>query len=355
MKPSGPDVQVTIDGGDRDFESGLLYELVSGLREVPPGGRVALTTTASIADELEAWSLMTGHAIVGASPEASGARWIIERAREAEDMGAEPGAESDEPSLELGSRLWLYTNFDCNLACDYCCVRSTPHVPRRALGLDRIRRIAAEAPALGVREIMLTGGEPFLLPDIVETIEVCVEAAPTTVLTNAMRFSTKRLEALSHLPEERFALQVSIDSPTPDLHDRHRGEGSWERAWRGANRAREQGFRVRFAATVPTQDDAERYEHFLESEGIVPRDRLIRPVALRGNADEGAVVPRAGLIPEMTITDRGVYWHPVGADDEDMRVTTDIFPLARALDRIRELYDKHIAHGDRVANVFRCA
>jgi hypothetical protein len=26
----------------------------------------------------------------------------------------------------VGSRLWLYTNFDCNLSCDYYCVRSLP-------------------------------------------------------------------------------------------------------------------------------------------------------------------------------------------------------------------------------------
>jgi hypothetical protein len=157
------------------------------------------------------------------------------------------------------------------------------------------------------------------------------------------------------LPKDRVTLQVSIDSPTPELHDLHRGPGSWERAWRGALRAREQGFRVRFAATVPTQADAENFERFLDRKGVAPRDRVIRPVALRGSAGEGAVVPRAGLVPEMTITAGGVYWHPVGADDEDMRVTSAIFPLAEALAQIRAIHEKHLAHGDRVASVFHCA
>jgi MoaA/NifB/PqqE/SkfB family radical SAM enzyme len=54
----------------------------------------------------------------------------------------------------VGSRLWLYTDFDCNLSCDYCCVRWSANAPRRALGIERVRRIAKEATELGVREIL---------------------------------------------------------------------------------------------------------------------------------------------------------------------------------------------------------
>jgi len=31
-----------------------------------------------------------------------------------------------------GYRLWIYTNFHCNLACDYCCVESSPRTDPRA-------------------------------------------------------------------------------------------------------------------------------------------------------------------------------------------------------------------------------
>jgi molybdenum cofactor biosynthesis enzyme MoaA len=78
----------------------------------------------------------------------------------------------------LGSRVWLYTNFDCNLRCDYCCVRSSPKAPRRALGSERVRRIANEAAALGVGEIFVTGGEPFLLDDIGDILIACAGPPP---------------------------------------------------------------------------------------------------------------------------------------------------------------------------------
>ena len=81
----------------------------------------------------------------------------------------------------IGSRLWLYTNFDCNLCCDYCCVRSSPKAPRRALGLESVRRIAIEAAALRVGEIFVTGGEPFLLADIGEIVASCAAACQANV------------------------------------------------------------------------------------------------------------------------------------------------------------------------------
>jgi MoaA/NifB/PqqE/SkfB family radical SAM enzyme len=105
-------------------------------------------------------------------------------------------------------------------------VRSTPRAARRALGLDRVRRITSEASALRVGEFFVTGGEPFLLPDIAAIIAACATSAPTTVLTNGMLFAGRRLEALRSLSPVGVTLQISLDSPTPELHDAHRGGGT---------------------------------------------------------------------------------------------------------------------------------
>src|SRR5256884_938274 len=90
-----------------------------------------------------------------------------------------------ESNRPVGSRLWLYTNFDCNLSCDYCCVRSSPSAPRRELGLARVKRIAREGAELRVKEIFVTGGEPFVLPDVGEILLACAAAAPTTEIGRA--------------------------------------------------------------------------------------------------------------------------------------------------------------------------
>jgi sulfatase maturation enzyme AslB (radical SAM superfamily) len=263
--------------------------------------------------------------------------------------------EESEADRPIGSRLWLYTNFDCNLRCDYCCVRSSPKAPRRALGLERIRQIAKEAAVLGVREIFVTGGEPFLLPDIGEILLACAAAAPTTVLTNGMLLVGRRLETLRSLPRDRITLQISLDSPTPDLHDRHRGKGTWARALMGIKNARSAGFRVRLAATVSTDADAEGFRHFLDDRNIAAEDRVIRRIALRGFASNGIALARADLVPEITITADGVYWHPVGAEDEDLLVSRDIFPLAKTFAAVHRALAQEMDHERRLAKIFNCA
>ena len=234
-------------------------------------------------------------------------------------------------------------------------MRSSPKAPRRALGLERIKQIAKEAAELGVRDIFVTGGEPFLLPNIDEILLACAAAAPTTVLTNGMLLVGRRLEMLRTLPHDRIILQISLDSPTPELHDRHRGKSTWARALRGIDNARSAGFRVRLAATVSTDADADAFRMFLDGRNVAIEDRVIRRIALRGFASDGIALARADLVPEITITADGVYWHPVGAEDEDLLVSRDIFPLAESFDAVRRAFDQEKDHERRLAKIFNCA
>jgi len=338
---------IELDIGDKTFASGLLPELIAVLRRSRPGDLVAVVgDEAGIGRELETWCRFTGNTLLDATVEHDRRRWVFR-------VGVAAGVAEDE--RPVGSRLWLYTNFDCNLRCDYCCVRSSPAAPRRELGLPRIQRIAREAAELGVKEIFVTGGEPFLLEDIGEILMSCAAAAPTTVLTNGMLFTGRRAESLRMLPRDRIVLQISLDSATPTLHDLHRGPGTWARTRAGIQLARAEGFRVRLAATVSTDDEAEEFRQFLDREQIAEEDRVIRRIALRGVATDGVAVTRTDLVPEITITAEGLYWHPVGAEDEDLLVTRDIFPLAESFAAVRRAYEREREHANKLAQIFNCA
>jgi pyruvate-formate lyase-activating enzyme len=338
---------IELDAGAKTFASGLLVELIAALRRAGTGDLIAVVgSDHTIGTELEAWCRFTRNTLVDATLGAGRHRWVFRRGETPADT---------EIQRPLGSRLWLYTNFDCNLRCDYCCVRSSPKAPRRALGLERVRRIAREAATLGVAEIFVTGGEPFLLDDIGDILAACAAAAPTTVLTNGMLFVGRRLEILRAMPRDRVTLQISLDSPTTERHDQHRGAGTWVKAWRGIERARAEGFRVRLAATVATDAEAAEFSQFLDSKQINGQDRVIRRVALRGFAMKGIAVARADLVPEITVTADGVYWHPVGAEDADLLVTPDIFPLSDAFIAARRAFEHERAHAQRLATIFNCA
>ncbi len=342
---------VDLEIGRKTFASGLLPQLISGLRLCRPGDLVAVVgDEQSIGPELETWCRFTGNPLLEATVDHGRVRWVFRCGTVAAPAGVP--AEDNRP---LGSRLWLYTNFDCNLHCDYCCVRSSPTVPRRELGLVRVQRIAREAAELGVKEIFVTGGEPFLLEDIGDILLSCAAAAPTTVLTNGMLFAGRRAESLRVLPRNRIVLQISLDSATPELHDLHRGPGTWARTREGIQRVRAHGFRVRLAATVSTDAEAEAFREFLDEEKIAAEDRVIRRIALRGAASEGVAVSRADLVPEVTITADGVYWHPVGAEDADLLVTRDIFPLSESFAAVRHAFDREGEHAHKLARIFNCA
>ena len=336
-----------IDAGGKSFATGLLPELITALRRRRPGDLLAVVSQeATLGADLELWCRFTRNALIETSAESGQNRWVIR-------CGEAPADNSSH--RPVGSRLWLYTNFDCNLHCDYCCVRSSPKAPRRELGLVRIQRIASEAAALGVGEFFLTGGEPFLLADITEILAACTAVAPTTVLTNGALLVGRRFEALRSLRNDRLTLQISLDSPTPEIHDLHRGKGTWERALKATELARSNGFRVRLAATVSTDEQAEEFERFLDARHISEKDRVIRRIALRGFAVKGLALARADLVPEVTITADGVYWHPVGADDPDLLVTPNIFPLAEAFAAVRRAFERESDHSRRLASIFNCA
>lgn len=337
--------------GHPETDPGLLLNLVERVGRTPRHGLVLVELGAGNAEDqhrtVAAWCAHTGNRLVSVSDGVA----RIRRGRAPDPF------EGLDPHLVPGTRLWMYTNFDCNLACDYCCVRSSPQTPRAALGIDRVRQLAAEAVDAGVSELILTGGEPFLLPDLDDLVAACTDVLPTTLLTNGMLFKGGRLEALRRMDRTRLTLQISLDSPTAAIHDAHRGPGSWDRAVSGIRVALMEGFQVKVAATLPYEQThaVEPFHAFLESLGVPSEDRIIRALARRGVADQGVELTVETLVPEITVTATGVYWHPVGAEHADQLVTADIFPLQSAITQAIDEFARYREDATSAALWFPCA
>ncbi len=238
-------------------------------------------------------------------------------------------------------KLWIYTNYDCNLKCSYCVAKSGPTVPRRALGLANVQRLVDEAVELGFSEVFFTGGEPFILDDIYEMLAYSALRAKTTVLTNAMLLRGSRLEKLISVaevvPDEKLIVQVSLDGGQPEDHDAYRGKGTWEKTVEGIRLLQEQGFRVRIGTTETPVNSAhlDKLCEFHRSLGIADQDHFVRPLAKRGFSREGLELDMGNLIPEVTVSLDGVFWHPLSTD-ADMQVSKSLFPLAQSVEKIRE-------------------
>ncbi len=362
--PTGP-VALDYDGGGMDCGSGLLLAITSRMRRIEEGEVLLLhTQERSVLADLPAWARLAGHDLLGVADDGAGAGpWRLWIQRGTPPAGVHSSATA--PDVEyssgapapVGTRLWLYSNFHCNLACTYCCAASSPQADPRLMSVETAAEAAEQFARQGGRELLVTGGEPFLHPELGALVARTAEHVPVTLLTNAMVYGRgRRRETLESFDRDRVTLQISLDSAGPGLHDRQRGAGSHRRALDGIRLARELDFHVRVATTYLPEDaaDAGDLHGALAELGIAEEDRLIRPVAQEGYADSGVEITLDSVEPEPTLTADGAWWHPVGVTNRHLRVADAPLPLDHVLDVVRDVVAVQTAAGSQGRTVFRC-
>ena len=349
------DVARLVDGGDMDCGSGLLLLITRAMRRLEHGDLLGVRSAEpSVATDLPVWADLVGHEIAAQHVDSeSGPWWFSVRKVVSAQQDTMFTLGNRTP---VGQRLWVYTNFNCNLACGYCCAQSSPKAAARRVSPEVGREAFAEFQSLGGQEIFFTGGEPFMHPEL-GALVAAAEGSHRTILTNAMIFGRgTRLQTLEAM-DRSVVLQVSLDSATPDLHDAQRGTGSWAKAMKGIGEARALGFRVRVAATLYDEDPATvgALHTRLDAEGIDRQDRIIRPVAAEGFAPTGMHVSIDSLEPEPTITADGAWWYPVAVTNPNLRIADDPLPLSEVFGVVRDTLAVQDAATRSGREVFRCA
>lgn len=369
-------VHATVEHPGTDLEPRWLIDVHIALLGLTDGQILRIQSPASgLPDQLQAFEGASGHAVLSAIEDPDRPGWTSYYLRKGpvrttwtDESGAAPPVQ---PARALAGqtadglvqslmprRLWLYTNFDCNLSCDYCCVVAGPRADPRRLPAERIRTLVEEATAAGLAHVFLTGGEPTLRQDLPELIEFVTDRLPMTLLTNAMLLRGPRWEGLRPLIASGRAVtfQVSLDSATPELHDRHRGRGAHDRALDGIRTLQAAGARVRLAASLPEAhlDEIPRLHALADTLGIGPDGRIFRPIALRGAASEGEPIRPQDIAPELTADAQGWFWHPL-SNDADMRLDLPAdAPIADALTTIRHRLTEMVASRSSRLDRFVC-
>ena len=261
-------------------------------------------------------------------------------------------------------RLWLYSNYHCNLACHYCLTASSPKSPVR--GLTKVQMVEAvrQAKSLGFTSIGITGGEPFLqswMPDILAEIALVL---PVIILTNGTLLTRSGLrQKLLQCKGLPVQLQISVDDPDPQIHDIQRGKGSFRRAIQGIPWLVEHGVSVRISSTRHFTTHAEKQSHddamreWMIQLGLVGDDHVARTMVQRGQAQHnvmGVEVDWRMLPADLTLTRMGAFYSPfaptfIGEQlQTDMLLTRTILPLSIPLRRLVQCLDD-VNHDHRVA------
>lgn len=146
--------------------------------------------------------------------------------------------------------IWEMTRA-CALACKHCRAQAVPHRDERELTTNEAFDFIDEIAAYGRPIFILTGGDPFMRPDIFEIVRHAVaNGLPIAVSPSGTgRLSSFALHELAEAGCHRISL--SLDGSDAATHDAFRGVGGvFERTIQAAARAHEAGIGVQINTTI---------------------------------------------------------------------------------------------------------
>ena len=173
----------------------------------------------------------------------------------------------DRASVRYGGTqtLWFNTGTLCNIECVNCYIDSSPKNDRLVyLKVSDVTPYLDELDAAGEAgiEIGITGGEPFMAPEIIEIMsEILARGHHILMLTNAMQpMMRPRIQAglrdLRQAHGNAIIMRVSLDHYTAQMHDIERGHGSFAQTLTGLKWLVKQGFKIALAGRT-MWDEAE--------------------------------------------------------------------------------------------------
>ena len=207
------------------------------------------------------------------------------------------------PKYTLNS-VYLYLTGGCNLRCSHCWltpdyIADDQEVPDGITTGD-VKKVIEQGKPLGLYEMKLTGGEPFINKEIFEIIELIsseditinIETNGTLIDRDTASFLKKK--GINHI-------SVSIDSPNASFHDTFRGKrGAFSDATSGVRHMTAEGLDVQIIMSL-TSDNVKDIEDLVRMAKELKANSVkvnpILPIG-RGNVltDRGKTVPVEELI-----------------------------------------------------------
>lgn len=198
------------------------------------------------------------------------------------------------------SLLWEVTRF-CNLECKHCCTYSGPRVSTmNDVAAERMIAVAGELGDADVRDVLFSGGEPFLRSDFLDILRAIDPDRTLVYIASNGTAIDDRTVATLH--EARVAgIDISLDGFTPEKHELLRlHPTSYQRAIRGIEAcvAGELPLRITSCVIPETADHVEDLAELLVGLGV--RTLVIQTILPSGGravehpylAIDPAIIPR---------------------------------------------------------------
>jgi AdoMet-dependent heme synthase len=120
----------------------------------------------------------------------------------------------------------------CNMRCQHCRAWELPKTDLPPSTFQTVLDFANQEKSADFH-ITLSGGEPFLHPNILEFIEISEKSNPNSfsITTNGSILNKDILYRIKQSKFKKYLIQISLDSPIPKKHDDFRNtQNAWQNA-----------------------------------------------------------------------------------------------------------------------------
>lgn len=138
------------------------------------------------------------------------------------------------PCSELTNleNLWLQlSNVACNLKCKHCFLDCHHDIKKKNfLSLEKIKSTFKNIKHLEM--IYLTGGEPFVHPNIIEIIQEALKISNVRIFSNGTLINEKKVKILKNLEnnsKNKISFVLSLDHFTEGRNDEYRARGVFKK------------------------------------------------------------------------------------------------------------------------------
>ncbi|MGA2025943.1 MAG: SynChlorMet cassette radical SAM/SPASM protein ScmF [Syntrophobacteraceae bacterium] len=192
------------------------------------------------------------------------------------------------------THIYFYLTGGCNLCCRHCWI--TPKYQPEgtafpSLDFDLFRSIVEQGKSLGLEGVKLTGGEPFLHPDIHRILDYVRRAElPLSVETNGTLCTPEIAAEIKKC--KKPSVSVSLDGANAETHEYVRGvDGCFEAALQGIRNLSKEGLKPQVIMSIMNRN----------------KDQLEEVVRLAESLGAGAV--KFNIVQP---TERGMKLHEAG-------------------------------------------
>ena len=170
----------------------------------------------------------------------------------------------------------------CNLSCKFCYANPPLETKPYKGDLSLTKKIIDKLAHINVVHLIISGGEPLLRKDIFEIIKYAKKKMRfVTLTTNGTLIGAEESKKLKEIGID--SIQISVDSPYKSIHDKLRGDGTFEKCMSAINNLKKEGFhekQLNIAATLTKYnvEGLKRYKTFAKELGVKSGFSFFQPV-----------------------------------------------------------------------------